>query len=66
MFYLERMDKKGEGDIQVELLEDGVEDGKGFGTHEEAWAVKGQCYADQTNVVVTWYASPPTPKNKAT
>ncbi len=62
MFYLERIIKKGEGDMQVELLEDG----KGFGTHEEAWAVKGQCYAGRANVVVTWYASPPTPKNKAT
>lgn len=56
MFYLERVTKKGEGEIEIKLLENG----QGFSL-EEAWEVKDQKYAGQANanVVVIWYENPP-------
>ncbi|MDP2873845.1 MAG: hypothetical protein Q8N84_00930 [bacterium] len=61
MFYLERVTKKGEGEIDVELLENG----QGFSTADEAWLVKNQIkYEGQANVVVIWYEDPPKPKKK--
>lgn len=59
MFYLERVIKKGEGEIEIELLENG----QGFSL-EEAWLVKDQKYLGQANVVVIWYENPPKPKKK--